>query len=170
MRVPDLAGKTVIVAGPGLGLAEIVDAFVANHALVALVASDRELVRGPGRAADNADPPVVAITEDAANPQFWARFVPQVEQRRGPIDVVVAVGPAENRAALRAAVEADMAARRRGIVIEIDATVEPIEPRAGVRHRRIEVGPEPDPKAVAALVLLCASDLLESGELSVALP
>jgi hypothetical protein len=78
LGVQVLAGRVFIVAGRGETIAAVVRLLVSRDALVALVTTD-------------ADVPEVAahFRADAADPDVWARVVPHVEQRLGPIDAVV---------------------------------------------------------------------------------
>jgi hypothetical protein len=156
-RYADLTGKAAIVAGDdATAVVEVVRALAANGALIALVAEDRATVDAAVAVADGLEAQVFAMAADPASEAVWQRLVPHVEQRLGPIDVVVAMGDATARAVLAAAVVADMAARRRGVVVEVGPG--PAGPAIdGVRHRHV-VGGGPD--AVAAAVLLCASDAL----------
>jgi NAD(P)-dependent dehydrogenase (short-subunit alcohol dehydrogenase family) len=156
-RYADLTGKAVIVAGDDpAAVVEVVRALAANGALIALVAADRATVDAAVAVADGLEAQVFAMAADPASEAVWQRLVPHVEQRLGPIDVVVAIGDAASRAVLAAAVVGDMAERRRGVVIEVGP--DPSRPATdGVRRRHV-VGGEPD--GVAAAVLLCASDAM----------
>jgi hypothetical protein len=155
-RYADLTGKTAIVAGDdAASVIEIVRALAANGALLAVVA-ERATVDAAVAVATGLDAEVFGMAADPGSQAAWARIVPHVEQRLGPIDVVVAIGDPSAREALAEAVVADMAVRRRGVVIEVGPG--PAGPhRDGVRRRHV-VGGEPD--ALGAAVLLCASDAM----------
>jgi hypothetical protein len=154
----------VIVAGdPGGILIDVVRALAANGALIAVVATDRGVVDA---ATAGLDAQGFAMAADPMSETVWARIVPHVEQRLGPIDVVVTIGTtATDRAVVAAAVVGDMAARRRGVVIEVGP--DPPGPTwDGVRRRHIVGGAA---EAVAAAVLLCASDAMPASALRVEL-
>jgi hypothetical protein len=161
-RYADLAGKAVIVAGDNAAtVVDVVRALAANGALIAVVAVDRAVVDA---AAAGLDAQVFAMAADPASEAVWARIVPHVEQRLGPIDVVVTIsGAAADRAVVAAAVARDMAARRRGVVIEVGP--DPAGPGwDGVRRRHIVGGTA---ESVAAAVLLCASDAMPTSSLRI---
>jgi hypothetical protein len=144
-RYADLTGKAAIVAGDD----------------AATVVADRRTVDAAVAVAMGLEAQVFGMAADPASRDAWLRIVPHVEQRLGPIDVVVAIGEAANRAALPDAVVGDMAARRRGVVVEVGP--DPAGPRRdGVRHRHVLGG---DPDAVGAAILLCASDAMPAATL-----
>jgi hypothetical protein len=153
-RYADLTGKAAIVAGDDVAtVVEVVRALAANGALIAVVAA-REVVDSAVGVATGLDAQVVGMAAGMADRSAWARIVPHVEQRLGPIDIVVAIGDPGDREVLADAVVADMAARRRGVVVEVGR--EPVgAQRDGVRRRHVLGG---EPEAIGAAVLLCASD------------
>jgi hypothetical protein len=155
-RYADLTGKAAIVTGDdATTVVEVVRALAANGGLVAVVA-DRAAVDSAVAVAMGLDAQVFGMAADPADESAWARIVPHVEQRLGPIDIVVAIGEPDARAVLANAVVGDMAARRRGIVVEVGP--DPVGPQHGGVRRRHVIGGEPD--AIAAAVLLCASDAM----------
>ncbi|HEX4082339.1 MAG TPA: SDR family NAD(P)-dependent oxidoreductase [Acidimicrobiales bacterium] len=162
-RYADLAGKAVIVAGDQAAtVVEVVRALAASGALVAVVAADRAIVDA---AATGLDDQAFAMAADPTSEAVWSRIVPHVEQRLGPIDVVVTIGAAADRVPVAAAVVGDMAARGRGVVIEVGP--DPAGPTwDGVRRRHIVGG---TPEAVVAAVLLCASDAMPASGLRIEL-
>jgi hypothetical protein len=158
-RYPDLTGKAIVVAGDSRRLIAVVRGLAANAALLAIVAADRDIVDEAVQVAESLDAAVVGMTADPASPQVWARVAPHIEQRLGPIDVAVAIGDEVLRQAVASALLPDMAARHRGVLVEVDATVSPLATADGVRHRGIQTGGLSDDD-IAAAVLLCASDTL----------
>lgn len=163
-RYPDLTGKAIVVAGDSRQLIEVVRGLAANAALLAIVAADREIVDEAVQVAESLDATVVGMTADPTSPEVWARLAPHIEQRLGPIDAAVAIGAAALRQAVAAALLPDMAARHRGMLVEVDATVAPVAAAAGVRHRGIQTGSDGIADSdVAAMVLLCASDTVSAG-------
>jgi hypothetical protein len=167
-QYPDLTGKAIVVAGDSRAIVAIVRSLAANAALVAIVAADRELVDESIQVAEALGASVVGMTADPSSPAVWERVAPHIEQRLGPIDVAVAAGPAVLREVVTAALLPDMAARHRGVVVEVDAIVAEATTTAGVRHRGIQTGAEGvTDDDLAALVLLCASDAVASHRLMV---
>jgi hypothetical protein len=165
---PDLAGKTAVVAGASRCTPAVVEALAANGVLVAVVAPDRSLVDECLAAVAGHGAAVLGVTSDPGSAQTWSRIRPHVEQRLGPIDVAVALGDAVMRTAVRQALEADMTARRRGVVIEVAGGGEAAaseatdgSPRADhVRYRLVVTAlPEAvDSRDVATIVVAGASD------------
>jgi hypothetical protein len=166
-RYADLTGKTAIVAGDdGPTLVEVVRALAANAMLLAVVTSDRAIVDTAVAVADGLGTQVFGMAADPASETAWARIVPHIEQRVGPIDVIVAIGTAGDRSALADAVIVDMVRRHRGVVIEVGpGPSRPLAPE-GIRNRHILGG---DPSSVAAAALLCASDAMPSPTLQITL-
>jgi hypothetical protein len=165
-RYPDLTGKAVIVAGDSPWIVEVVRGLAANGALLAIVAEDRSIVDDAVRVAAALDTAVMGMTADPASAGVWERIAQHIEQRLGPIDVAVAIGGTSLRGAVSAAVLPDMAARHRGVLIEIDAAVERIATAEGVRHRGIQCAPSAvADDGIAAAVLLCASDTVTAAEM-----
>jgi hypothetical protein len=165
-RYPDLTGKAVVVAGDSPGVTEVVRGLAANGALLAVVSANRSIVEQAVAVAESLDATVNGMTADPSSPAVWERIRPHIEQRLGPIDVVVALGGAALRRAVTDALLPDMIARHRGVLVEIDTHVElaSVASAPGVRHRGIQLGsaaaelvPDTD---VAAAVLLCASDTM----------
>ncbi|HWB66415.1 MAG TPA: SDR family NAD(P)-dependent oxidoreductase [Mycobacteriales bacterium] len=163
-RYPDLVGKAVVIAGDGRGFVALAEAFAGAGALVAVVADDHHAVAAATRAAEARGATAYGFTADPANPAVWQRVAPHVEQRLGPIDVVVVAGAPDRRAVAIEALRPDMAARRRGVIVEIGdaATTTPAD---GVRVRLIH--PANDPADVTATALLCASDALAAPTLTI---
>jgi hypothetical protein len=161
-RYPDLTGKAVIVVGDSRRLIEVVRGLAANAALLAIVAADRDIVDEAVQVAESLDAAVVGMTADPASAEVWTRIAPHIEQRLGPIDIVVTIGAAPLRHAVETALLADMAARHRGVLVEVDATVSPVATPDGVRHRGIQTGSADSltDTDIAAAVLLCASDTI----------
>jgi hypothetical protein len=169
-RYPDLTGKAAIVAGDSGCIVEVVRRLAANGVLLAIVAAERATVDDAVRVVEALDVAVLGMTAEAASPEVWGRIAPHIEQRLGPIDIAIAIGGAEIRGALGNAVLSDMAARRRGVLIEVGSDVGAIAPTPGVRHRRIEVlGDVVTDSDVAAAVLFSASDTSSAPALAVTL-
>ena len=140
-------------------------ASAANGALIAVVSADRAAVDQAVEAAEYLDATVLGLAADPSSPAVWERVAPQVEQRLGPIDVVVAIGAAELRRVVRAALAPDMAARHRGVLVEIGTGVDAPDLAAGLRHRGIEC--DPLNPGLAAAVLFCASDSVATARLTI---
>jgi hypothetical protein len=169
-RYPDLTGKAIVVAGASRTLIEVVRGLAANAALVAIVALDREVVDEAVQIAESLDASVVGVTADPSAAGVWDRLAPHVEQRLGPIDAAVAIGPVGMRRAVATALLPDMATRARGVIVDVDVTVEPVTTTAGVRHRAIQTAAGLDDADIAAAVLLCVSDTVAAAELLVIVP
>lgn len=120
-RYPDLTGKAVIAVGTTDVLLEVTRRLAAHHMLIAVVASDRDLVQRCVGVAEALGAMVNGFTVDPADPVVWQRIAPHIEQRLGPIDVVIAVGDEGVRATVAAALVPDMLARHRGVLVEIGA-------------------------------------------------
>jgi hypothetical protein len=174
---PDLVGKAVILAGDREVLSALAAGFAANGALPAIVSPIRAVVDDAVRRATENQVATFGVHADPALPDVWRRAGAQIEQRVGPIDIVVAAGGAAMRSATGAALLPDMGARRRGrfIVIDevIDETVELPAPLPGVGLRAIETGSgdtqdvrEDD---IVTLALMCASDRLDVARLTIQL-
>jgi hypothetical protein len=169
-RYPDLTGKAVIVAGDSAHIVECVRGFAANGALLAIVAADRGIVDDAVRLAEGLDAAVLGMTADPSSPPVWERVAPHIEQRLGPIDVTIAIGRAPLRAVVTAALLPDMTARRRGVMVEIDAELGAVPSSPGVRRRGISVAlVGADGADVAAATLLCASDTVTAATMLVSL-
>jgi NADP-dependent 3-hydroxy acid dehydrogenase YdfG len=172
-RYPDLAGKVAVVTGDSGTLHEIVRCLCANRVKVAVVSADRVVVDALTSAAD---PDALSLggVADPARRETWERLVPHVEQRLGPIDIAVVTGAEPARALVTAMLVPDMAARRRGVIIEASIAeggtdAEPDETPPGVRHRAVGFGVAASAADVAATVVWCASDLLSAPRVSVRL-
>jgi hypothetical protein len=154
-RFPDLTGKAVIAVGIDEALIEITRHLAANHMLIAVVSPDRDVVRQSVEIAESLGAMVNGFTVDPADPSVWQRIAPHIEQRLGPIDVVICGGGATIHDAVVAALAPDMAARHRGILIDIGTDI--VEPLGdGVRHHSIDA--DLQPQEVAATALRLASD------------
>jgi NAD(P)-dependent dehydrogenase (short-subunit alcohol dehydrogenase family) len=156
----------MIVAGESSDLLEVTRTLAANGVLLAVVAPDRTLVAGAVALAEAAEGVVFGITTDPSARQSWSRIAPHIEQRLGPIDVVVSIATPVTREVIAAALLPDMAARRRGVLIEAGVGVESRPTPAGVRHRAVTRG-NFTAADLAASVLLCASDTLSMTHLVV---
>jgi NADP-dependent 3-hydroxy acid dehydrogenase YdfG len=168
-RYPDLAGKVVVLAGESSVLVEVSGVLIANNALPAVVAADRSIVDDAVAAAESAGRPILGMTADPSRPETWERIAAHIEQRLGPIDVVVVVA---SEAATKVVVDAlvpDMAARGRGVVVEVGAPAAQRQFPDGVRHRAIRGAATTPASDVAQVVLLCASDTISTPHLLVTL-
>jgi NAD(P)-dependent dehydrogenase (short-subunit alcohol dehydrogenase family) len=166
-RYPDLAGKTMIVAGESSDLLETVRALASNSALLAIVAPSREIVQASTAIAETYGATVFGMTVDPSSPAVWERITQHIEQRLGPIDVVVAIAAAPTRRVIADALLPDMTARGHGVLIEAGATVQSLPTSGGVRHRAL-TGGDYTAGDLAAAVLLCASDTLTALHLTIA--
>jgi hypothetical protein len=154
-RFPDLTGKAVIAVGAEDALIEITRHLAANHMLIAVVSRDRDVVRQSVEIAESLAAVVNGFTVDPADPSVWQRIAPHIEQRLGPIDIVICGGAADVRTTVASALVPDMKARHRGVLIEIGAdNVEPLGD--GVRHHTVDADLDPSETAAAAVRL--ASD------------
>lgn len=132
---PGLAGKVAIVAGePVETVVEVVRSFAAHRMPVAVVVNDRPAASRAAAMYDGTDVGVIAVTADPSDPAVWQRVGPHAEQRLGPIDVVVLSGPAALRDTVLATLLPDMAARKRGVVIEVGTDVANRQTPDGVTH------------------------------------
>jgi hypothetical protein len=172
LTYPDLVGKAVILAGDGGVLSALTAGFANNGALPAIVSPTRAVVdEAVGRAADHRVS-AFGIHADPGVPDVWRRAGAQIEQRLGPIDIVVAVGGAAMRSVAGAALLPDMAARHRGRFVEIDERVDLPLPLPGVGLRAIETGSDHAHTAsddIVTLALLCASDTIAVARLTIRL-
>jgi hypothetical protein len=169
-RYPDLTGKAVVIAADTVRVLEVVRGLAANGTLLAIVVEDRTVVDDAVQVAESLDAVVLGMAADPSNGDVWARLAPHIEQRLAPIDVAVAFGDPALRAAVTAALLPDMAARRRGVLVEVDQSVLPVVTPVGVRHRGIQCGSTGgDDSDVAAAVLLCASDTVAAASMRVTL-
>ncbi|HVX70528.1 MAG TPA: hypothetical protein VHA79_12660 [Mycobacteriales bacterium] len=168
-RYPDLNGKVAVVAGTSGALGDIAQVLARSGVLAALVVDDRELVGTATGYADGLGVASFGVVADPTQRSTWERVASHIEQRLGPIDVVVAAGPPAARLTIADALIPDMAARGRGVVIEIGAAAEPLVVPAGLRHRAIAAAADVRALDLAAVVALCASDLLSAAEVGITL-
>jgi hypothetical protein len=163
-RYPDLTGKAVIVAGDSPAVIDVTRAFAANGAMIAIVSGNRDVVDQSLQAAEELGAAVMGMTTDPTSASAWQRLASHIEQRLGPIDVAVVVGPASMRRVVGAALLGDMAARARGVFIEVDDVVASVRLAAGVRHRALESAGVASGD-LAALTLVSASDTIAASTL-----
>ncbi|MGN6473021.1 MAG: SDR family NAD(P)-dependent oxidoreductase [Mycobacteriales bacterium] len=159
-RYPDLAGKVALVTGDFRGLVDIVTELAANGVPMCVVAGDRSVVNTALTAAESSTGGVVGITAPPAEADTWQRVLPHAEQRLGPIDILVAAGSAPTRERVIGAALPDMAARRRGVIVEVGGDVPEAVSLPGVRRRSVVPGATTSTADVAAAVVMCASDVL----------
>jgi hypothetical protein len=155
----DLAGKAGVVAGLGEALVEVVNGLAANGVHVAVVSPDRAVVTDAVAAAEAHGLPVMGMTTDPSSGAVWGRITQHIEQRLGPIDIAVAIGPEELRETVRTALLGDMTARGRGVVVEVDVDPQPMTLGPGVRHRAIR-SDNAIATEVAHSVLYCVTDVV----------
>jgi NADP-dependent 3-hydroxy acid dehydrogenase YdfG len=168
-RYPDLAGKVAVVAGESSVLFEVTVMLVANGALPAVVAPDRSIVDEAVAVADTAGRAALGMTADPSQPATWERITAHIEQRLGPIDVVVVIAPASTRQVVVDALVPDMATRGRGVIVEAGAAVAERSLPDGVRHRAIQGTSDITASDLAQVALLCASDTIAAPGLVIAL-
>jgi hypothetical protein len=168
-RYPDLTGKAAIVAGKSPRITEVVRGLAANGTLLAIVSGDRDTVDDAVAVAESLDVAVLGMTADPSSAAVWERIAPHIEQRLGPIDVVVVLGEQTMRDVVRAAVLPDMTARHRGVLVEVDDSASVITTSGGVRHRAIDIAADTAHSDIAATVLLCASDTVAAASLAIKL-
>ena len=171
-RYPDLIGKAVILAGDRAVLSLIAAGFAANGALPAVVSPIRAVVDEAVRLATEHQVPTFGVHADPGQPDVWRRAGAQIEQRVGPIDVVVVAGDAAMRSAAGAALLPDMVARHRGRFVEIDDAVDDRPTLPGVGCRAIETGSGTHPTQdddIVTLALMCASDTISVDRLTIRL-
>jgi NAD(P)-dependent dehydrogenase (short-subunit alcohol dehydrogenase family) len=168
-RFPDLAGKVAVVAGESSYLTDVVEALATNGALLAVVAPLRSTVDTAVARAEQLATSVIGMTADPSDPGVWDRITPHIEQRLGPIDVAVTIAAAGTRRVIVDALLPDMAARQRGVVVEIGSSVVRSAPPPGVRHRGVQGDTTTTASDLAAAVLLCASDIVTAASLLVSL-
>jgi NADP-dependent 3-hydroxy acid dehydrogenase YdfG len=163
----DLAGKVAVLAGTSSIVAPLAHAFCDNAALIALVVDDRAVVDQATSYADQTGVASLGIVADPAQRSTWDRVAPHIEQRLGPIDIMVAIGPPAVRTVIAAALMPDMAARKRGVIVEAGSKVGPLSVPAGLRHRAVSAGEGVSPWDLAAAVTLCASDVLVAPKVTI---
>jgi hypothetical protein len=148
-----LRGRVAVVAGDGEEVVPVCQELLRSGVSVALIASDRAHVDRAVAGADALGIVVVPVTADPAAPEVWTRVVPHAEQRLGPIDIVVAVGPRPVRDLAAEHLIADMARRGHGVFVESDDDITPRQLPAGLSY-----GALPRDGALAARVLAIAGD------------
>jgi hypothetical protein len=163
-RYPDLTGKAVIVAGDSPAIVAVAHAFAMNGSLLAIVAGDRAIVDGAVSAAEEQGSAVMGMTTDPASASGWQRLASHIEQRLGPIDVAIALGEAATREVIGRALLPDMAARHRGVFVEVGDAVAAAPLAPGLRHRAVEAAGLTDAD-VAALSLAGATDAINAAAL-----
>jgi hypothetical protein len=162
-RYPDLAGRVAVVAGEDEAVVEVAAALAATGMSLAVVSGARATVDRAVAAAESYGVAVIGVAADPAESATWSRVVPHSEQRLGPLDVLVAIGRPDERGAALAAITPDMAARRRGVVIEVGEARSAETPAGdGVRRRLVTTADGAEPTDLAAAVALCASDVLKA--------
>lgn len=166
---PDLAGKVAVVAGASSVLRESMRELGRNGVLCALVADDRDLVTAATDDADRLGIGSFGIVADAGNRDTWLRVRPHIEQRLGPIDIAVVIAPEAIRLLILSALIPDMAARRRGVLIECGSDVKRLDVPTGLRHREITAGAGTMTSNLAAAVAFSASDTLTATHAAIAL-
>jgi NAD(P)-dependent dehydrogenase (short-subunit alcohol dehydrogenase family) len=168
-RYPDLAGKTAILAGASSALAEVGRCLCRHGAMPAVVAEDRELVASVTSHADGIGAKSFGIVAEPGSRETWARVAPHIEQRLGPIDIVVVVAPPDIRQAVITALMPDMSVRRRGVIAEAGERVDPLTLPAGLRHRSISGATSVEPADLANTIAFCVSDLLTAPQVEIRL-
>jgi hypothetical protein len=168
-RYPDLAGKTAILAGASSALAEVGRCLCRHGTMPAVVAEDRELVASVTGYADEIDAKSFGIVADPGSSETWARVAPHIEQRLGPIDILVVVAPPDIRQTVITALMPDMTARRRGVITEADDRVDSRTVPVGLRHRSISGATGVEPADLANTIAFCVSDLLTTPQVEVRL-
>ena len=134
-RHAGLAGKTVVVAGTDPAIVGIARALVREGTLLAVVSADHHLVAAVTRIAETAGTPMIGLTSDPSAAEVWERNAPHIEQRLGPIDIAIAIGPAELRELIAATFLPDMRRRHHGVFVEAGVDVPARELGDGVLHR-----------------------------------
>ncbi|HVT65319.1 MAG TPA: hypothetical protein VHD81_09205 [Mycobacteriales bacterium] len=168
-RYPDLNGKAAVLAGTSSVLVGIARVFCDNGVMPALVVDDRDSVEAATAYAEQLGVTFMGIVADAAERSTWDRVTQHIEQRLGPIDIAAVVAPPAVRMLVASALMPDMAARRRGVVVEVGASVESMEVPAGLRHRAVSATAGVRALDIAAAVLLSASDVLDATQVQIAL-
>lgn len=168
-RYPDLNGKAAVLAGTSSVLVEIARVFCENGVMPALVVDDRETVEIASSYADQLGVTFMGIVADATERGTWDRVTQHIEQRLGPIDIAVLVAPPAARMLVASALMPDMAARRRGVIVEVGAKIESMEVPSGIRHRAVSATAGVKALDIAAAALLGASDMLRAPRMSIAL-
>lgn len=132
---PGLLGKVAVVAGTqNTALLEVVGAFAANRMPVAVVAPTRNVTTAAAGFFADTNLGVIAVTADPSDSAVWRRLAPHAEQRLGPIDIVVLAGELRMRDLVVGMLLPDMAARTRGVIIELGTARAMREMPTGVHH------------------------------------
>jgi NAD(P)-dependent dehydrogenase (short-subunit alcohol dehydrogenase family) len=121
-----LAGRVVVLAGPGGGLMVSVGAdLLAHGVLLAVVTVDDTIGEDMRRSADlhGVAAPLVFLA-DPTDMSAWARIAAHVEQRLGPVDGVVA--DPWSVETVRAVFAEDMGRRGHGAVILLTPEQNPV--------------------------------------------
>jgi hypothetical protein len=134
---PELAGKVVVVGADSPMAVDICIALAANRAMVGVVAPSHAVTQ---RIRDTAQPltQVLAFTADPGEAEVWQRVTPHIEQRLGPIDLVIAAAVERTRHTIVATLLPDLTARRHGAVVEVGQAVAARELPGGVRFRGVQ--------------------------------
>ena len=132
-----LSGRTIVIAGAGPAVVEIVRSLVRDRALVAIVSADHEQVAAATQIAESASTPIIGLTSDPTASEVWQRNAPHIEQRLGPVDVAIAIGTVQVRERVAATFLPDMRRRRHGLFIEIGTDVEDVGRDDGLVRRCI---------------------------------
>lgn len=156
---PGLAGMVAVVAGDGDAVVEVARVLAANRVLHAVVSRDRAVVTAATQFAEASNVAIIGLSSDPGDATAWERNRPQIEQRLGPIDIVIAIGPDAVRAQVAAAFVPDLRTRRHGVVVDVDADVRGGEPLGdGVHHICIRTA-DMDVGEIAASVVSSVSDV-----------
>jgi NAD(P)-dependent dehydrogenase (short-subunit alcohol dehydrogenase family) len=153
---PQLAGKVVAVGAESTLATEICIALAANGAMVGVIAPSHEItqrIRDMAHASDR----VLAFTADPGAAEVWQRVTPHIEQRLGPIDVVIAVATERSRRIIVDALLPDLAARRHGVVVEVGEAVAARDLPGGARFRGVQGDSAVAPEDLTAAVLAAAT-------------
>jgi NAD(P)-dependent dehydrogenase (short-subunit alcohol dehydrogenase family) len=105
------AGRVVVVAGDGDRMQRIASILLSADALVAVVSASSAVTEAQA-----------CFRVDPSDPDVWARIVPHVEQRLGPIDAAVATTNIHRFVC--GLLEPDMRRRGHGGVVDVDAAVD----------------------------------------------
>lgn len=116
-----LRGRVAVIAGDGGEVVPVCHRLLSYGVSLLVVAPDRDAVQRS--VAEFSDPSltVVPITADPASPEVWDRLVPHAEQRLGPVDIAIAIGPAAVRDLAYDRLIADMVRRGHGVFVECDS-------------------------------------------------
>jgi NAD(P)-dependent dehydrogenase (short-subunit alcohol dehydrogenase family) len=168
-RYPDLTGKVAVVTGTSSVLNEVTRELCRNGVTPALVVDDRALITSATDYADQLGVASFGIVADPASPDTWQRVAQHIEQRLGPIDIAVVIAPEATRALVITVLMPDMAARRRGVIVEAGADVRALAVPDGVHHRAVTGGGGVSARDLAAAITFCSSDVLTDPQITIAL-